>query len=112
MTAYATMKVGRWNLADLVKDPSSKEFNNFLRSLELQLVQFEQRRRYLKRDISPAEFESLIHMLESISEKISIASGYAHLHYYADTSSNEASALVIRMEKLTADIGNRTLFFD
>jgi oligoendopeptidase F len=112
MTAYAAMKVGQWDLAGLVKDPSGDEFGRYLKSIEEQLVQFERSRQTLRPDISPAEFESLIHMLESISEKISIASGYAHLHYYADTSSNEASALVIRMEKLTADIGNRTLFFD
>lgn len=112
MTAYAAMKVGRWNLADLVKDPSGDAFNSFLRSIEDQLVQFERSRQSLRPDITPAEFENLIHMLESISEKISIASGYAHLRYYADTSSNEASALVIKMEKLVSDTGNRTLFFD
>ncbi|HKZ61220.1 MAG TPA: M3 family oligoendopeptidase [Nitrososphaera sp.] len=106
------MKVGRWDLANLVKDPSGDEFVRYLKSIEDQIVQFERSRQTLRPDISPAEFESLIHVLESISEKISIASGYAHLRYYADTSSNEASALVIRMEKLSSDIGNRTLFFD
>jgi oligoendopeptidase F len=39
-------------------------------------------------------------------------SGYAHLRYYADTSSNEASALVARMERMAAEAGNRLLFFD
>src|SRR5919198_223756 len=112
MTAYAAMQVGRWNLGDLVKDPSSDEFNSFLRSIEEQLVQFERSRQSLRPDILPTEFEGLIHALEGLSEKISIASGYAHLRYYADTSSNEASALVIKMEKLASDIGNRTLFFD
>ena len=112
MSAFAAMKVGRWNLADLVKDPSGDAFRHFLKSIEDQLVQFERSRQSLRPDISPAEFEGLIHMLEIISEKISIASGYAHLRYYADTSSNEASALVMKMEKLASDIGNRTLFFD
>jgi oligoendopeptidase F len=112
MTAYAAMKVGRWNLAGLVKDPSGGEFSSFLRSIEEQLVQFERSRQSLQPDISPEEFEGLIHTLEGLSEKISIASGYGHLRYYADTSSNEASALVIKMEKLASDIGNRTLFFD
>jgi oligoendopeptidase F len=112
MTAYAAMKVGRWDLADLVKDPSGDEFGRYLKSIEDRLVQFERSRQALRTDISPSEFESLIHALDDISEKISIASGYAHLRYYADTSSNEASALVIKMEKLASDIGNRTLFFD
>lgn len=106
------MKVGRWDLAGLVKDPSGDEFARFLESIEDQIAQFERSRQSLRPDIPPAEFESLIHALESISDKISIASGYAHLRYYADTSSNESSALVIRMEKLESEIGNRMLFFD
>ena len=106
------MKVGRWNISDLVKDPSSEEFSQFLRSIEEQLVQFEGSRQLLRPDISSEEFERLIHMLESISEKVSIASGYAYLSYYADTSSNEASALVTKMEKLASEISNRMLFFD
>jgi oligoendopeptidase F len=106
------MKVGGWNITDLVKDPSSEEFSRFLRSIEEQLVQFEQSRQLLRQEISPEEFEHLIHMVESISEKVSIASGHAYLNYYADTSSNEASALVIKMEKLASEISNRMLFFD
>src|SRR5919108_6449564 len=112
MAVYSALKVDRWDLTDLVKDPLSNEFSRFLDSIQDQLGQFEAKRTSLRPDISPAEFEGLIHTLEDISEKVSIASGYAHLRYYADTSSNEASALVIRMEKMASDIGNRTLFFD
>ena len=106
------MKVGGWDITDLVKDPSSEEFSRFLRSIEEQVMQFEQSRELLRQEISLEEFEGLIHMLESISEKVSIASGHAYLSYYADTSSNEASALVIKMEKLASEISNRMLFFD
>jgi oligoendopeptidase F len=106
------MKVGRWDISDLIEDPSSEEFSQFLRSIEEQVVQFEGSRQLLRPDISSEEFEDLIHMLESISEKVSIASGHAYLSYYADTSSNEASALVIKMEKLASEISNRMLFFD
>ena len=109
---YANMKVGQWDITDLVKDPSSKEFSQFLGSIEEQVVQFEGCRQLLRPNISQEEFEHLIHMLESISEKLSIASSYAYLRYYADTSSNEASALVIKIEKLASEISNRTLFFD
>jgi oligoendopeptidase F len=112
MTVHAAMKVGGWDLAGLVKDPSGDAFAQLLKSIEEELVQFERSRQILRPEISGAEFERLIHMLESMSEKISIASGYAHLRYYADTSSNEASALVMKMEKLASDIGNRLLFFD
>src|SRR4051794_13943741 len=109
---YANMKVGRWDITDLVKDPSSGEFSQFLGSIEEQVMQFEESRKILCPDISHEEFERLILMLESISEKVSIASSYAYLRYYADTSSNEASALVIKMEKLASEVSNRILFFD
>lgn len=109
---YANMKVGQWDITDLVKDPSSEEFSQFLGSIEEQVVQFEGCRQLLHPNISQEEFEHLIHMLESISEKLSIASSYAYLRYYADTSSNEASALVIKIEKLASEISNRMLFFD
>ncbi|MFL6511106.1 MAG: M3 family metallopeptidase, partial [Nitrososphaera sp.] len=109
---YANMKVGRWDITDLVKDPSSGEFSQFLGSIEEQVMQFEESRKILRPDISHEEFERLILKLESISEKVSIASSYAYLRYYADTSSNEASALVIKMEKLASEVSNRILFFD
>ncbi len=111
-TTYSTFKIGRWDLTDLVKDPSSEEFKSYLDSIESQIKEFEASRQWLSPDIPSSEFEKLIHMLEKITEKISIASGYAHLLYYADTSSNEASALVTKMEKRASDAGNRMLFFD
>jgi oligoendopeptidase F len=111
-SSYAALKVGRWNLADLVEDPTGAEFKDLLKAIEIQLVDFEAKRKSLHSGISHDDFENLIHELESISEKVSIASGYAHLLYYANTSSSEASALVTRMEKMTSDVSNRTLFFD
>jgi len=37
---------------------------------------------------------------------------FAHLKYAADTSSNEAAALVLQTEKLSSQISNQILFFD
>jgi oligoendopeptidase F len=53
-----------------------------------------------------------LHLIEKISERISIASGYAHLRYSADTACNETASLVTRMEQLESDVSNRLLFFD
>ncbi|MGI0023721.1 MAG: M3 family oligoendopeptidase [Nitrososphaera sp.] len=111
-STYVSLKVGPWNLADLVKNPVGDEFALFLNSIESEIRRFEQSREALRPDIEPIEFEGIIHAIESITEKISIASGYAHLRYYADTSSNEASALVTRMEKMSSNFANRALFFD
>lgn len=109
---YAKLKAGPWNLTDLVKDPSGNEFEHFLDSIEAGAGELEAKRKDLRPEIPPEDFEQLIHLIEGISEKVSIAQGYAHLCYYADTSSNEAAALVTRMDKLVSDTGNRLLFFD
>lgn len=109
---YTSLKVGSWKLTDLVKDPSGDEFQRFMRSIEIETEQFEARRKDLNPAISSTDFEKLINLIEEVYEKISIATGYAHLQYYADTSSNEAAALVTKMEKMASDISNRLLFFD
>src|SRR5579884_304335 len=107
-----TIVQGSWNLADLVKDPSGTEFNHLLALTESEVKEFEASRNQLKPDIPESDFLHLLQLSEKISEKISIATGYAHLRYYENTSSNEASALVTKMDKLASDIGNRMLFFD
>jgi oligoendopeptidase F len=109
---YATLKVGSWNLSGLVKDPASDEFKQHLASIESGVKAFEAKRQNLRPDMPDSEFEGMIREVEAISEKIGIASGYAHLRYYANTASNEASALVTKMDKMSADAANRLLFFD
>jgi oligoendopeptidase F len=109
---FATLKLGTWDLSGLVKDPNGPEFIDFLESIESKVKAFEGRRQSLRPDIPASEFESIIHDIEEIYEKLSIAGGYAHLRYYANTASNEASALVTRMDKIAAEVGNRLLFFD
>jgi oligoendopeptidase F len=109
---YSSLKVGSWKLTELAKDASGDGFQRFLVSTEELVKQFETKRRQLRDDISSSDFEQLIHLTEDISEKVSMASSYAHLQYYADTSSNVAAALVTKMEKLASDIRNRLLFFD
>ncbi|MFQ5940586.1 MAG: M3 family oligoendopeptidase [Nitrososphaerales archaeon] len=108
----ATLKVGSWKLTDLVKDPSTDEFQNFLDSIERGVKETEATRSELQPNIPAIDFENIIHLIERIDEKLSIALGYAHLKHYADTSSNEAAALVTRMEKLASEVANRLLFFD
>lgn len=108
----ATLKVGAWKLTDLIKDPSADVFKNFLDSVEVKVKELEARRGDLQPNISTMDFENMIHLIEEIDEKVSIALGYAQLLHYADTSSNEAAALVTKMEKMASDAGNRMLFFD
>lgn len=109
---YSALKEGSWDLAGLVKDPASDDFRHYFDSTESKVRDFESKRPSLRPDIPAPEFEGMLRAIEEIYEKVSVASGYAHLRYYANTASNEASALVTRMEKMGADISNRMLFFD
>ncbi|MGC2570416.1 MAG: M3 family oligoendopeptidase [Candidatus Nitrosopolaris sp.] len=105
-------KIGSWKLDDLVKDPTEKEFQEFLESILNKVEQLERKRETLDNRVSIVEFENSLHSIEEISEKVNIASGYAHLNYAADTSSNDRAALVTKMGTFGSNITNRLLFFD
>ncbi|MGC1930969.1 MAG: M3 family oligoendopeptidase [Candidatus Nitrosopolaris sp.] len=112
MTLLFKPKIGSWKLDDLIKDPTGNEFQEFLQSIATKVTQLESRRKNLHDNVSTLEFESFLHSIEEISEKVNIASGYAHLNYAADTSSNERAALVTKMGMFGSTIANRLLFFD
>lgn len=101
-----------WNLSQLVKDHKGEELLNLIKSIELSTKQIEDERVTLKESISSSQFQKLMNIVEGINEQISIIVGYAQLKYASDTSSNEAAALLTKMEMLSANISNRLLFFD
>jgi oligoendopeptidase F len=105
-------KIGSWKVDDLIKDPTGNEFQEFLESITMSVRQLENRRKDLHSNISTVEFESFLLSIAEISEKVSIASSYAHLRYAADTSSNEMAALVTKMGLYGSNIANRLLFFE
>ena len=106
------LKTGPWNLSELIENPKNDEISNFLMSIDQKVEQFENKRSVLKPDISSKDFLDLIKNAESISEKLSIVAGYAHLKYAENTSSNEASSLMTRMNIYASEISNKLLFFD
>ena len=112
MTLFIKPKIGSWKLTDLIEDPNKSEFQEFLQSLEARIKQLEDRRKDLNPKISVTDFEKLLQLIEDISEKVNVASGYANLRYSADTSSNEAASLVTKMEIMRSNITNRLMFFD
>ena len=112
MTLFIKPKIGSWKLTNLIEDPNKSEFQEFLQSLEARIKQLEDRRKDLNPKISATDFEKLLQLIEDISEKVNVASGYANLRYSADTSSNEATSLVTKMEIMKSNITNRLMFFD
>ena len=112
VTHKKTRNIGPWDLSDLVRDPRSEEFEEFVKSIGQKVSIIENKRNYLSNDLKESDFQSIFYSIEDVSEKVSIIDGYAHLNYSADTSSNDAASLLTRMDLMASDIGNRLLFFD
>ena len=112
MLNYSDVKLGKWDLSDLVDGSLRKEFAELVDNIKRNVKEFEDNRQLLKSDLHTSTFESLIHKIEDILEKLSTVSSFANLRYAADTASNEAAALILQTEQLGSQISNQILFFD
>jgi oligoendopeptidase F len=112
MLKNSNIKLRKWDLTDLVDDSSTKKVAELVANIKKDVKEFEDNRRILKPDLSISIFEGLVHKIENISEDLSTVNSFAHLKYAANTSSNEAAALVLQMEKLSSEVSNQILFFD
>jgi len=112
MLNYSNINLGKWDLTDLVEDSSTKKFAELVDDIKKRVKKFEDNRRILKPDLSISIFEGLVHKIENILQDLSTVNSFAHLKYAADTSSNDAAALVLQMEKLSSQVSNQILFFD
>lgn len=112
MLNYSNIKVGKWDLTDLVDDSLTTNSDRLVENIKRKVEEFENNRVILKRDLGTTIFEGLLNKIESILEDLSIVNSFAQLKYAADTSSNEAASLVLQTEKLSSEISNKILFFD
>jgi oligoendopeptidase F len=104
-------KVGHWDLSELV-DERKNSIKNYLKYLHDDVKKFENNRELLNDNISTQKFSEMLIQLEKISERLNMVTGFAHLQYSSNTSSNEYSALVTEMELLGTEISNKLIFFD
>lgn len=112
MLNYSTIKLGKWDLHDLIDDKSTGTFANMVNGIKKDVNEFESNRQILKPDLDGPSFEGLVHKLENIMDVTSTVNSFAQLKYAANTSSNEAAALVLETEKMSSQISNQVLFFD
>ena len=103
----SSFQLGKWDLSELAKDPKSKAFQNQILELEKDAASFEKIKQKLNPKMSSKEFLKIISQVEEISEKMSRIGGYASLSYSADTQSDEATSLMMRMSKLGSEISNK-----
>ena len=104
-------KIGHWDLSELV-DERKNSIKNYLKYLHDDVKKFENNRELLNNNISTQKFSEMLIQLEKISERLNKVTGFAHLQYSSNTSSNEYSALVTEMELLGTEISNKLIFFD
>jgi len=104
-------KLGHWDLSELV-DERKNSIKNYLKYLHEDVKKFENNRELLNNNISTQKFSEMLIQLEKISERLNMVTGFAHLQYSSNTSSNEYSALVTEMELLGTEISNKLIFFD
>ena len=103
---------GKWNLDDLVKNPSKQIFDKKIKEIKKDATQFEKQKKTLNQSISSSKFLKMLHQIEKISEKSSHIGGYASLKYSEDTQSDEATALLTKISQFGSTIQNQILFFD
>ena len=103
---------GKWNLDDLVKNPSKQIFDKKIKEVEKDAIQFEKQKNTLNPSITSSKFLKMLHQIEKISEKSSHIGGYASLKYSEDTQSDEATALLTKISQFGSTIQNQILFFD
>ena len=105
-------ELGKWNLDELVKNPTRLTIDKKLTAIEKKTKKFTSVKKNLSPNISSTKFLNLLHDIEQISEKSGIIGGYSSLRYSENTQSDEATSLLTRISKFSSEIENRLLFFD
>ena len=103
---------GKWDLSDLVKNPTRQVFDKKIKEIEKHAKQFQMQKKTLTPSISESKFLKMLHHIEDISEKSNHIIGYASLKYSEDTQSDEATALLTKISQFGSKIENQMLFFD
>ncbi len=101
----------RWSLGDIYPSDKGPEIKADFKKIEDLTAEFEKFRVLLKEEISEKDFLKIIQALEQIHRIGSKLNSYAGLWFSADTQDQGALTLMAKAEQLSADLGNRTLFF-
>lgn len=106
-----TYQLGRWDLSELLPEPSEQVTAERLADLEESVAAFESRRDSLTPGMDAGEFLDALRHYEQVNEKIALLSGYGSLWFYSDTRSNDALTFRNRVRQATTAAFNRILFF-
>ncbi|MGC9398660.1 MAG: M3 family oligoendopeptidase [Anaerolineae bacterium] len=105
-------EVRPWTLEGLLPSPGTPEQAQFMEDLEKKVAAFEARRDELSPEMAETSFLEILQHYESLYADIARLVAYSHLYFSENTADQDALAFQAKVEKFTADIKNRTLFFD
>ncbi len=101
-----------WTLEELLPEPGTAEHAKFMESVEAQLAQLETRREDLAPDMPESTFLEILAEYEALYAEASRLIAYGYLYFSEDTADEDALAFRSKVQQFTADLRNRTLFFD
>ena len=109
MTAYTP---SRWSLVDLIPSPDGPELSEYMQRLGQAATALAEKKSVLTPEISPQEFSRILRLIDEIAGLSRRLGAYAELWFAEDTANQSALALRGRVEKLLADVRNKTLVFE
>ena len=107
-----TYELTAWDLSELVPDTSEAVIQARLGALDTRVQNFVVQRDQLNPEMEPELLINMMGEYEALVEQIYLLSAYGGLWFSADTQSSAALTYRNRIQQVTTEIQNRTLFFD
>ena len=101
-----------WSLADLFSAPDGADLEAAFVILEAQMQAFESVREQLRSDLPASEFLGYVQQLETLTLGMHRLNYYPSLRFAENTQDQNALTLMARVEQFTAELANRSLFFE
>ncbi len=107
-----TYETSTWNLTTLLEAPVGDPLDQALADLESGVQALEARRDLLTASISDQDFADTLAIIENVMRHAAALNAYGFLWFSEQTQNQEALAFMGRIEQISTEAQNRTLFFD
>ena len=105
-------ELSAWDLAELLPEPTEAVISERLADLEEKVQAFVAIREELNPEMEPELLLNIMGQYEDLVETIFKLGAYGSLWFSADTQSSAALTYRNRIQQVSIDVQNRTLFFD
>ena len=106
-----TYSAKRWNLDELLTEKEAADLEKLTKGLERRVKKVEAWRKQLKKTLPGKAFQALLADYEALQSEMVRLGAFAGLRFAADTQNQAAMALMGQVDQLSAELGNRVLFF-